>query len=356
MGMENNYKRAFDGVPGPQNLITDVPGVKVGHTTIKKDKINTGVTGILPAEDNIFQQKVPAACHVINGFGKTTGLVQIAELGTIETPILLTNTLSVGAVHDACVRYMLAHNEDIGDTTGTVNPVVGECNDGELNDIRALAVEQAHVLQAIEAAATTFAEGDVGAGAGMVCYGLKGGIGSSSRVVETSAGTYTLGCLVLSNFGDLPHLTIQGEAIGDAIAQKKQAAEGEKHPDRKEQGSIMVILATDAPLTSRQLGRLCRRVEVGIGRTGSFISHGSGEIAIGFSTANRVSHYAGEQLLHIDTLHENHMDYLFRAVVSSVEEAVVSSLLHAQTTIGRKSTCFSLKDMLKKYNVASSLL
>ena len=236
------------GTPGHRNLITDVPGVTVGHATIRDGgSVNTGVTAVLPHGGNLFRDKVLAASAVINGFGKTIGLMQVEELGTIETPILLTNTLSVGTAATALVKYMLAQNEDIGRTTGTVNPLVCECNDGFLNDIRGLHVREEHIFQAIYAAEADFDEGAVGAGTGMCCLGFKGGIGSASRVVTLEGRSYVIGALVLSNFGGPGRLMIDGRQVGREL-QARSAGERDK-------GSIIMLLATDIPLSERQLKR-----------------------------------------------------------------------------------------------------
>ena len=323
---------------GEKNLITDVPGVKVGHCTLQNGAVQTGVTAILPHGGNCFQSKCPAAAHVINGFGKSAGLVQVQELGTLETPIILTNTLSVGTALTALVRHMLEGNPDIGTTTGTVNPVVMECNDGRLNDIRGLHVKEEHVFSALAAAETDFAEGAVGAGTGMCCYGHKGGIGSASRVVTLGEKKYTLGALVLSNFGALRDLMIAGEDIG------RQIAEEQETPDR---GSIIVILATDLPLSARQLARLARRAQNGIARTGTITGNGSGEIAFAFSTANRIPHYPAAHTLAAEFLHEDHMDHAFRAAVEAVEESIVSSLLHAKTTPDTAAKIRALSDRIR---------
>ena len=225
---------------GRRNLITDVPGVKVGQVSIHDGEIHTGVTAILPHTGDIFHDKCPAASHVINGFGKSTGLVQVDELGTIETPLILTNTLSVGTASTALVRYMLERNADIGVDTGTVNPMVFECNDGYLNDIRGLHVKQEHVLEALAAASDEIEEGAAGAGCGMCCYSLKGGIGSASRTFELYGSTYTVGSLLLTNFGSLRDLTIGGDRVGERLWAEKEAEE-------KDKSSVIIIIATDAP-------------------------------------------------------------------------------------------------------------
>ncbi|MBR6708308.1 MAG: P1 family peptidase, partial [Clostridia bacterium] len=234
------------GKPGPRNLISDVPGVSVGHVTLQNGDINTGVTVVMPHQGNLFRDKVMAGSAVINGFGKTMGLVQVEELGTIETPIVLTNTLSIGTAATALIRYMLEQNPEIGRTTGSVNPLVCECNDSKLNDIRGLHVTEDDVLTALTHTEVDFAEGAVGAGTGMTCLGFKGGIGSSSRLVELDGTTYTLGALVLSNFGSQDGLRIDGQKIDDYL----QARNSE---DAVQHGSIIMLIATDLPLSERQL-------------------------------------------------------------------------------------------------------
>ncbi|MCX7570878.1 P1 family peptidase [Tumebacillus sp. DT12] len=315
---------------GARNAITDVPGVRVGHVTLDDGPVKTGVTAILPHGDNVFREKVLAAYHVINGFGKSTGLVQIEELGTIETPILLTNTLSVGTVSEALVRYKLARNEDIGIAAGTVNPLVLECNDGYLNDIRGLHVRAEHVFTAIANASEDVAEGAVGAGTGMSCYQLKGGIGTSSRVISIAEKDYTVGVLVLSNFGRLDDLRIDGQPVGRRIIEHREQAT-RPEPDK---GSIILIVATDLPVSERQLKRLAKRTEVGLVRTGSYIGHGSGDIAVCFSTAQRMQH-EGVAVHPLHMLDDSHLDPAFRAVAESTEEAILNSMIAAHTTVGR---------------------
>ena len=300
---------------GARDKISDVPGVTVGHCTLADGVVQTGVTALLPHQGDIFHEKVLAASYVINGFGKTTGLVQIDELGTLETPILFTNTLSVGTAQTALVKYMLEKNPDICETTGSVNPVVCECNDCGLNDIRGLHVTEQHVFAALADCKADFAEGAVGAGRGMRCHGLKGGIGSASRVVELDGKPYTMGALVLSN-----------HALFDDL----------------------IVADTDIPLSERQLRRLCRRALVGLSRTGSYCGNGSGEIVIAFTTANRVPHYSEKALLPMTLLHDDAINPLFRAVAECVEESVLSSLLHAETVTGNHGQTFrSLTELLK---------
>lgn len=327
---------------GKRNAITDVEGIKIGHVTLDQEKVKTGVTAILPHEGNLFKEKLAAACHVINGFGKSAGLVQIEELGNIETPIILTNTLSIGTAHEGLVRYMLSTNDDIGKSTGTVNPIICECNDGYLNDIRGMHVKPEHVLEAIKNADVEFEEGGVGAGTGMVCYGLKGGIGSSSRIVELDGEDYTVGVLVLSNFGLMADLTIDGKNIGKKI---KETIKVEQ--EKEEKGSIIIIVATDIPLSSRQLKRVVKRTNPGIVRTGGFTGNGSGEIAIGFSTANKINHYEKNDILNVKVLSEGKINEVFRATSYATEEAILNSLVCSETTIGRDNhKIYSLKDFM----------
>lgn len=324
---------------GKRNLISDVPGVKVGHVTLKDDEkfIHTGVTAILPHEGNLFQEKVAAGACVINGFGKSAGLVQIEELGTIETPILMTNTLSVGAGLNGLIRYMLKDNEDIGVSTGTVNCVVTECNDGELNDIRGMHVKEEHVLEALAKADEDFAEGGVGGGTGMCCMGLKGGIGSASRIITCNEKEYTLGAIVMSNFGVLGNLRIDGKRIKTELPKE----------EKPEKGSIIIVLGTDIPLSDRQLKRIAKRATVGLARVGSFLGNGSGDIAIAFSNGNRIPHYSKEDVLETKMFHDNAMDKLFDATAEVVEEAVISSMYHAETTKGiRNKVLYGLREFI----------
>lgn len=310
---------------GPRNNIADVPGVQVGHCTVDNDRHKTGVTVVMPCEDDLFQNKMVAACHVLNGFGKTAGLMQIQELGTLETPIALTNTLNVGLVHDAMVEYLCQQAEHNGYSIRSVNPVVCECNDASLNDIRHRAVGQAEVFSAVEHACADFEQGDVGAGKGMTCHDLKGGIGSSSRIIGIGEKKYTLGILALTNHGSLTDLTIGGQNIGLDI--ERQIRE-----DTPDEGSCILIVATDLPVTSRQLGRIIRRCSVGLARLGSFIGHGSGEVFIGFSTANRIPRDA--DLMDLKCIHESQINKAFRAAAEATEEAVLQSMLHAGTVTG----------------------
>lgn len=343
MGIEAKWKSRGIRVGklpcGPLDKISDVPGVTVGHCTLEDGEVQTGVTALLPHQGDIFHDKVMAASHVINGFGKTTGLVQIDELGTLETPILFTNTLSVGTVETALVKYMLDKNPDICETTGSVNPVVCECNDSGLNDIRGLHVTEENALAALADCRADFAEGAVGAGRGMRCHGLKGGIGSASRVVELDGKQYTIGALVLSNHAVFDDLVVAGTPIQSLL---------DAHiPPHEDKGSIITVLATDIPLSERQLRRLCHRALVGLSRTGSFCGNGSGEIVIAFTTANRVPHYSEKAILPMGMVHDDAINPLFRAVAECVEESVLSSLLHAETVTGYHGrTVRCLSDLL----------
>ncbi len=320
--------------PGPRNAITDVDGVVVGHVTLiegegklvpGKGPVRTGVTVILPYKGNVFLEKVPAAAHVINGFTKAVGLIQVYELGFLESPIALTNTLNVGLVADGLIEYLIRENPDIGITTTTVNPVVLECNDGYLNDIQGRHVKQHHVLEAIEKASQEVIEGSVGGGTGVRSFGYKSGIGTASRVVETSMGQFMVGVLVQSNFGRREDLIIAGVPIGKLLG-KEQVGDV--------QGSINIVIATDAPLTPRQLKRIARRAHIGIARVGGFTSHGSGEVVIAFSTSYRISHRA-RGALKLEVIPDTELNPLFKAVVEAIEEAILNSLFQSQTMIGR---------------------
>lgn len=322
---------------GRKNCITDVKGVKVGHVTIDHplnggEYACTGVTAILPHGGNLFKEKVTAASYVLNGFGKTTGLIQVNELGVIESPIMLTNTFGVPAVTQGTLQYMLETNREIGDTAGTINIIVGECNDGLLNSIRQMHVKPEHAIESIkEASSYKASEGAIGAGKGMVCFGYKGGIGSSSRIVkdETGEHTYTIGCLVLSNFGKEEEFQ----------SWKYSKIEHERIPSisKTSDGSIILVLATDAPLSSRQLQRIAKRCGIGLGRTGSHFSHGSGDIVIAFSTAHKIPHSSNEIVETRQQLREDHplMNLLFTGAAEVAEEAIINSLSQAVTTVGR---------------------
>ena len=339
MGVQD--KNLFFGnfARGPRNLITDVPGVRVGHCTLDDGDIQTGVTAIIPAPGNLFREMVPAACHIINGFGKSAGLIQIAELGTVETPIVLTNTFGVGTGINALVRRALEENPEIGVSTSTVNATVMECNDAYLNDIRGMHVTEQHVFAALDAAGEDFAEGAVGGGRGMSCYQLKGGIGSASRVLTIGDKTYTIGALLMTNFGRKPYLRIDGDPVG------RRLADPVPQPDK---GSCIIVLGTDLPLSTRQMSRICRRAQSGLARTGAYVGGGSGEIVVMFSNAARIPHFRGEDdVLSAAFLHERNLDSVFAAATDCVEESVISSLMHAETLHGiREHSRKSLADAL----------
>lgn len=321
--------------PGRFNAITDVAGVRVGHQTIVNgENIRTGVTAIIPHGGNVFQQKVPAAVYVGNGFGKAAGFLQVQELGNIETPIVLTNTLNVGTAVEAVVQWSLEQpgNEDVR----SVNAIVGETNDGYLNDIRGQHVTPGSVIAAIEAATDgPVEEGSVGAGTGTICFGFKGGIGTSSRVLPKTLGGYTVGALVQTNFGGI--LTIDGVRVGEALGRysfRSQLQQASRIDDPPDDGSCMIVLATDAPLSPRNLERIARRAVLGLARTGSFMSNGSGDFVIAFSTHNLIPN-GSREIRTIDDLPNDAMSPLFLATVEAVEEAVYKSLTKATTVTGR---------------------
>lgn len=324
---------------GPLGTIADVPGVSVGHCTLDAGAVQTGVTVIRPHDGDAFRDKVPAAVSVINGFGKSIGLVQIEELGTLETPIALTNTFGVAAVAQAQIRAAIRANPRIGREWSTVNPLVFECNDGYLNDIQALAVGSQHFDDAYAAASAEVASGSVGAGRGMSCFDLKGGIGNASRVVEAAGCRYTVGALVLANFGRLPMLTLDGVPLGRMLSERAAAGANASTTNasttaKPEQGSIIMIVATDAPLDARRLKRLSLRAAAGLARTGSVYGHGSGDIALAFSTAYTVPHEAPYVTLP-PLLADDRLDPLFRACADSVEQAIVDALWTAVSVTGR---------------------
>ncbi|KVN27454.1 P1 family peptidase [Burkholderia ubonensis] len=315
---------------GPRGTIADVPGVTVGHCTLDAGAVQTGVTVVKPHAGDAYRSKAPAGAAVINGFGKSVGLVQVDELGVLDTPIALTNTFGVGAVAHAQIRAAIAANPRIGRDWPTVNPLVFECNDGYLNDLHAFAVGASHYDDACRAATRDVVRGAVGAGRGMSCFDLKGGIGSASRIAAAAGRSYTVGALVLANFGRLPMLTLDGVPVG-RIVTARAAAEQAAPP---EQGSIIMLLATDAPLDARQLARLARRAAAGLARTGSVYGHGSGDIALAFSTAYTIAHDA--QFVTLPALlADSVLDPLFQAAAESVEHAIVDALLQAVTVTGR---------------------
>lgn len=330
---------------GVYNAITDVPGVLVGQTTVSfgEDELRpghgparTGVTVIKPHGGNLFTHKVPGALQVFNGFGKCMGIEQLDELGTIEGPIALTSTLCVGRVTDALVTHAIRENPEIGIRTSTVNPLVGECSDAFLNDIQGRHVREEHVLSALDNAVSgPVDEGAVGAGTGMMCFGWKGGIGTSSRVVEVPGHHWTVGVLVLANFGLPEQLVIDGVPAGRLLARESAV------PER---GSIMMIVATDAPLLDRALKRIARRAAFGLARTGSTCEHGSGDVAIAFSTAEqvRIPNEAPAPTISLEVVAEGAVtgasrviDSLFDATIEATEEAILNAMFRAETVIGR---------------------
>lgn len=318
--------------PGKQNAIADVSGVKVGHTTlIKGDSIRTGVTAIIPYEGNIFQHKVPAAIFTGNGFGKLAGSTQVAELGHIETPIVLTNTLNVATGIDALIDYTLQQTGN--ETVQSVNAIVGETNDGYLNDIRGRHVTKADVLNALKNARTNdVAEGAVGAGTGTVCFGYKGGIGTSSRLLPKSLGGYAVGVLVQSNFGGV--LQIDGVPVGKTLGKFDFSSKLMNSAD----GSCMMIVATDAPLDSRNLERLAKRAFMGLAKTGGIASNGSGDYVIAFSTASaiRIPHQSAEPGKPVAYLSNDQISPLFMAAIEATEEAIINSLFAGVTMTGKQ--------------------
>ena len=346
--------------PGDQNAITDVAGVRVGHATVVSEPdVRTGITAILPHSGNPYLSRVPAAIHVGNGYGKLLGVTQVRELGELETPILLTCTLCVWKAADAMVEWMLGR--DGMENVRSLNALVGETNDGGLNDIRSRPIEPEHVVAALEGASTgPVEEGAVGAGAGTVAFGWKGGIGTSSRVLPESLGGYTLGVLVQSNYGGI--LTMDGAPVGQELGQYAFAdqvgrdADYDPDADVQEWGSIMMVVATDAPLSSRNLERLARRAVMGLARTGSYASNGSGDYVIAFSTANGVRRgtRGGEHTA--TTLANSSMSPLFQAAVEATEEAIYNSLLKAETVTSNGRTVEALPveetvEILQRYGV-----
>lgn len=319
------YGIRFGVIPtGPLNAITDVAGVRVGQVTLQQGQsIRTGVTAILPHPGNHFQQKSPAAIYIGNGFGKLSGYSQVEELGTLETPIILTNTLSLPTAADALIDYTLSQvgNEKVR----SVNAVVGETNDGFLNDIRGRHVEKKHVLDALQQAKTgPVDEGNVGAGTGTVCFGFKGGIGTSSRKLPASLGGYTVGVLVQTNFGGV--LQIAGMPVGVEL--------GKYDNKEKLDGSCMMVVLTDAPLDTRNLKRLAKRAFMGLAKTGGIASNGSGDYVIAVSTAYQIPHETRNSFDEMKLLRNDNVSPLFMAAIEATEEAIINSLFAAQTMTG----------------------
>jgi D-aminopeptidase len=315
--------------PGARNSIADIPGVTVGHCTLAAGDIRTGVTAIRAHAGDHFRLRPLAAADVLNGFGKSVGLMQVDELGCLETPVLLTNTFGVGTCARALIRRAIAENPEIGRRTGTVNPVVLECNDGYLNDIQALAVREEHAEAALAACAADFASGAVGAGAGMSCFGLKGGIGTASRRLRLDGAEWHLGALVLANFGRAGDLRLpDGRRVRPAGGQAGRA-------DAAERGSCIVVLATDVPLEHRQLRRVARRAGAGLAWCGAFWGHGSGDVFLAFTTANAQECAPAREIGAMRVLAEGRIDLLFQAAAEATQEAVLDALAAAVTTRGR---------------------
>ncbi|MDZ7820345.1 MAG: P1 family peptidase [Candidatus Marinimicrobia bacterium] len=316
---------------GEHNAITDVPGVRVGHVTVVRgDSVRTGATAIIPHSDNIFQNKVPAAIHLGNAFGKLTGYPQVEELGNIETPVILTNTLSVPRAAEALIDYTFRFpaNRNVR----SVNPVVGETNDGGLNDIRRRVLTRKDILQAIDnASGGPVEEGNIGAGTGTICFGFKGGIGTASRVLPESRGGYTVGVLVQSNYGGI--LQIAGVPVGIELEQYSFRSVEEKY---SADGSCMIVVMTDAPLCPRNLKRLAKRAMFGLARTGGIASNGSGDFVIAASTAEdlRIPYSSGSALNDLSVLRNSRLSLLFEAVIEATEEAIVNSLFAAEGMTG----------------------
>ena len=326
--------------PGPLNAITDVEGVRVGHTTLMRGEgplkpgegpVRTGVTVVIPRED-VWHKKVAAGAFVLNGTGEMTGLAWVAESGFLEYPIALTNTLNVPRVANGVISWMISRYPEIGISDDTLTPVVAECDDGRLNDIQGRHVSESDVTTALDGATTgPVKEGTVGAGTGMTAYGFKGGIGTASRKLSSKDGAYTVGVLVNANHGRRPELVVAGVPVGRLYEAVPPLTQG---PGQSE-GSIIVVIATDAPLDGRQLTRLAKRAALGLARTGSTARHGSGDFILAFSTANVIPHYPKEPLYTLRHLADTHLNPLIMATVETTEEAIVNALTAATTVVGR---------------------
>lgn len=328
--------------PGPLNAITDVAGVKVGHTTLIRGDgplkpgqgpVRTGVTVVVPRDD-VWHKKVPAGAFVLNGTGEMTGLAWVAESGFLEYPIALTNTLNVPRVANGVMSWMIAKYPEIGVSDDTLTPVVAECDDGRLNDIQGRHVSEQDVIAALDGATGgPVAEGTVGAGTGMMAYGFKGGIGTASRRLAEKEGGYTVGVLVNANHGRRPELLVGGVPVGRLYESGEPAAQAPS-PGQSE-GSIIIVIATDAPLDARQLTRLAKRAALGLARTGSTARHGSGDFLLAFSTANVIPHYPKEPTFTLTHLADTHLNPLIGATVEATEEAILNALTMATTVVGR---------------------
>jgi D-aminopeptidase len=326
--------------PGRWNAITDVEGVLVGHSTIirgagklrrGRGPVRTGVTAILPNRRNIFEQRVTGGGFVLNGAGEVSGLTQLMEWGLVETPIFLTNTLAVGAVSDAAVQWMVEQHPGIGDEHDVLIPLVGECDDSWLNDVAGRHIKSENVREALETAVSgPVAEGSVGGGTGMLGCDFKAGIGTASRKLEQSSGAYTIGVLVMNNFGQMRDLRVGGMPIGPLLEPKYRALAKRVI----NYGSIIAVVATDAPLSSHQLGRVSKRVALGIGRAGSIAAHGSGEIILAFSTANEIPRTTSKMIYHMKILLDQRLNPLYEAAIEATEEAILNSLCMAREMEG----------------------
>lgn len=363
---------------GPWNAITDVPGVKVGHVTLVEGHgpltagqgpVRTGVTVIIPRED-VWHKKVPAGAVVLNGTGEMTGLAWVAESGFLEYPIALTNTLNVPRVADGVMTWMIKHNPGIGITDDTLTPVIAECDDSRLNDSQGRHVSPEQVVMALETASSgPVQEGSVGAGTGMVSYQFKGGIGTASRVLPEHFGGYHLGVLVNANHGRRHEFTVAGVPVGKLYPPQPHGTTHSQHSSetaanglgdgffkRQDSGSIIIIIATDAPLDARQLQRIARRATIGLARTGAISHHGSGDFFLAFSTANSIPHYPEQPTFIMTHLADTHINPLFQATVEATEEAILNALLQATTVTGRDGRTFEaidiekLRDIMKDYH------
>lgn len=323
--------------PGPLNAITDVEGVRVGHVTLHRGEgplrpgegpVRTGVTAILPHGGDLWREKVPAATWVLNGTGEMTGSIWIETQGALEVPILLTNTMNVGRVMDGVVAYMLKHYPDIGIDDDVVAPTVAECDDSWLNDARGVHVSIEDTVRAIEGAATgPVEEGAVGAGTGMMAFGYKGGIGTASRVLPARYGGYTVGVLVNANMGSRHELVVGGVPAGRELT--------DLMPGASQDGSIIIVIATDAPLDHLKLQRLASKASLGLARTGAMSNHGSGDIFLAFSTGNRVPHYPKRREYSMRIVADTHLSPIFSAAQEATEEAILNAMTSATTTVGR---------------------
>jgi D-aminopeptidase len=327
--------------PGRWNALTDVAGVRVGHSTlirgsgalkVGKGPVRTGVTAILPNTTNIFEERVVGGGFVLNGAGEVSGMTQLLEWGLVETPIFLTNTLSVGAVSDAAVKWMVERYPGIGDEHDVIIPLVGECDDSWLNDIAGRHVKEEHVAEALRTASDgPVAEGNVGGGTGMITCDFKAGIGTSSRRLPESLGGHTVGVLVMSNFGVMRQLRVGGLPVGEVLDARYRRQLPRRH---KDYGSIIAVIATDAPLMTHQLNRLAKRAALGIGRVGSSAMHGSGEIVLAFSTANQVPRETRKMVYRMKILLDQRLDPLYEAVIEATEEAILNALCMARDMDG----------------------